>query len=96
MSAFDTVYNLFWDDVEITFENDKTIPVVLDPDNPINFEIRYDGREKIWYCRADFVCEDEKDQWVTMVREYTADLIGQVSFMDELFAEVEDESVDEQ
>ena len=91
MSAFDTVYNLFWDDIGITFDEDPNIPEVIDPDNPINFEIRYDGREQIWECRADFVCEDDTDKWVTMVRQYTSDLIGQVAFMDELFEDVEDE-----
>lgn len=81
MASFDTVYELFWDDIYITFMEDDTIPEVVDPDNPMGFEIRYYPIDKIWHCTADFLCRNQKDTYVSMTREYTSDMVGYMEYL---------------
>ena len=46
-TAFEIVLDTFCDECEVEFVENNSLPVVIDPRNPFDFNITY--RDKVWY-----------------------------------------------
>lgn len=74
MKAFDIALSLFMDEVMIEFEENKDLPQVFDPYNPFDFHMKY--RDETWIVTGSYWLNDESDQYITIQRAYTNDLLA--------------------
>lgn len=72
-TAFEIVCDTFKDECAIELYENESLPAVLDPWNPFNFNITY--RDGAWYCTAEFTCREDNNQFVTISRGYTNETV---------------------
>lgn len=89
-TAFEIVLDTFCDECEVEFVENNSLPVVIDPRNPFDFNITY--RDKVWYCTAKFQCKEDPDQFVNIARAYTNETIFAMRDLMDLYEGLEEES----
>ena len=77
MTAFEVVADTFIDECQIEIVENPSIPKVLDERNPFHFQVDY--RDGVWSCEGFFQCKENPDEFVTIRRGYSAEMVAALS-----------------
>lgn len=77
-TTIDVVYDLFIDDAHISFVEDDSLPIVVNPRLPFDLHIYYDSEQKKFICEAKYQCAENKEEFVFIRREYTTETVAEV------------------
>ncbi len=77
MTAFEVVADTFIDECQIEIVENPSIPNVLNERNPFHFQIDY--RNGVWSCEGFYQCKETPDEFVTIRRGYSAEMVAALS-----------------
>jgi hypothetical protein len=77
MTAFEVVADTFLDECQIEIVENDSLPLVVDERNPFHFQVDY--KNGAWYCEAFFQCRENPDEYVTIRRGYSAEMVASIS-----------------
>ena len=90
MNAFEMVLDTALDEFQIEIvENDK-LPLVVNERLPFHFQIDY--KDNTWYCEGHYQCRENPDEFVTIRRAYTNEMIGAMLNLYEMYEDLDEES----
>jgi len=73
-TAFTIAVDTFIDENEIELCENESLPTVINPRNPVRCSIAY--KDGIWYCEADYILQENPEEYLKMRRAYSAEIIA--------------------